>query len=202
MNHKTYLAFYKAWNNKFADITDRVIGVWTNGPYSHVEYIVFDENKGHYIMCSALGTCNCVRCKKHEFNTLIYDYIEVEIENPNRVVEFFELIEGSKYDFKGIILSQIFPLGMDNPNEWFCSESCTKASQLSGIKNKDLWKVKPESISPNDLAYKLGLIETDKKVPFYKNLHLLFKQNLPDIYKPFNIKKVNKVPEDQLPYNY
>ena len=199
MEHKNYLALYKAWNNKFANLADRVIGIWTNGPYSHVEYIVFDENKGYYVMCSALGACNCVRCEKHEFNPLIYDYIEVEVDDPKHIIEFFELIEGSKYDFKGIILSQILPLGMDNPKKWFCSESCTKASQIAAIKNKDLWKVKPESVSPNDLAYRLGLIETDKKVPFYKNLSLLFKHDIPDIYKPFNIKKVNSTPKGALP---
>jgi len=200
MARKTYLAFYKAWNNKGNDLQDRIIGVWTNGPYSHVEFIVYDNTTGKYLMCSALGSCNCVRCKKHKFNTDVYDYIEVSLEKPQRVIEFFELISGSKYDYKGIILSQIFPLGMDNPDEWFCSESCTKASQLAGINNKSIWKVKPESMSPNDLAYELGLIETDKKVPFYKNLNLLFKKELPDIYKPFNITKVNKLLDYELPF--
>ena len=197
--NRVFLAFYKAWNNQFANITDRVIAVWTNGPYSHVEYIVPDGNGG-YLMCSALGSCNCVRCKKHFFNTDIYDYIEVKLGEPKRVKEFFDLISDSKYDFKGIFLSQIFPLGMDNPKEWFCSESCTKASQIAAIDNKDLWRVKPESISPNDLAYRLGIIEKSKKVPFYKNLNLLFKDKLPDIYSPFNIISVNSIKPEDLPY--
>ena len=193
------MAFYKAWNNDNASAEDRIIGVWTKGPYSHVEYIVYDIEDKCYKMCSALGSCNCVRCKKHFFNTDVYDYIEIDLENPNRVIEFFKLIDDSTYDYKGILLSQIFPLGIDNPKEWFCSESCTKASQISAIKNKDLWRVKPESMSPNGLAYALKLIETDKKVPFFKNLKLLFKKDLPDIYSPFNIKTVNKIKKEDLP---
>ena len=199
MKYKTYLAFMKAWNIDKSNLMDRTIGIWTNGPYSHVEFIVYNEEERCYKMCSALGTRDEVRCKKHIFNTRVYDYIEVELRNPERVFEFFDLIINSKYDYKGIILSQIFPLGMDNPNRWFCSESCTKAAQISGIENKELWKVKPESISPNDLAYMLGLLVTDKKVKWYRNLSILNKKNIPDIYKPFNIKKVNNVnPRDFL----
>jgi len=199
MKHKAYLAFYKAWNNKYSTFEDRAIAVWTNGPYSHVEMIIYDEEAGYYKMCSALGNCNCVRCKKHRFNTDLYDYLEIELEEPKRVLEFFDLIKGSKYDYLGIVLSQIFPLGVDNPNEWFCSEVCTKVCQLAAIDDKHLWKSKPESLSPNLLAYRLGLIKRTKKKPFIFNLNLLFKKHLHSIYTPFNIMLVNSVSEDDLP---
>jgi hypothetical protein len=54
-------------------------------------------------------------------------------------------------------------------------------------------------VAPNDLAYMVGAIETDKKVPFYKNIPLLFKDTLPSIYKPFNIKIVRRIPRRYLP---
>jgi len=186
-NYKVYLAFYKAWNNDNSTFQARVIGVWTNGPYSHVELIIFDTETGKATMCSALGTKNTVRCKRHIFNSNIYDYKEINVKSVEHIQRFFKILEGSKYDYKGIFLSQIFPLGIDNPLEWFCSESCTKAIQLGGIDNEVIWKVKPESISPNDLAFMLGLIKTDKKIWFIKNLNLLFKKELSNIYVPFNV---------------
>ena len=187
MKYKTYLAFYKAWNNDSSTFQDRVIGVWTNGPYNHVELVIYDIETKKATMCSALGTKNIVRCKRHIFNTNVYDYKEVKLSNIEHARKFFEIIEGSTYDYKGIFLSQIFPLGMDNPLEWFCSESCTKAIQLGGIDNEVIWKVKPESISPNDLAFMLGLIRTDRKVSWIKNLPLLFKKEINNIYSVFNV---------------
>ena len=187
MKYKTYLAFYKAWNNEASTFQDRVIGVWTNGPYNHVELVMYDTETKEATMCSALGTKNTVRCKRHIFNTNVYDYKEVELLNVEHAQRFFEIIEGSTYDYKGIFLSQIFPLGMDNPLEWFCSESCTKAIQLGGIANEVIWKVKPESIAPNDLAFMVELINTNKKVSWIRNLSLLFKKEISNIYIPFNI---------------
>ena len=187
MKYKNYLAFYKAWNNDYADISDRIIGVWTNGPYSHVELITYNTETGEATMCSALGNENKVRCANHIFNTKIYDYKEINLVNPTHSLKFFDIIKGSKYDFKGIFLSQIFPLGMDNPLEWFCSESCTKAVQIGGINNETIWKVKPESISPNDLAFMVEMISTNKKVSWIKNVSLLFKSGLDNLYIPFNV---------------
>lgn len=187
MKYRTFLAFYKAWNHEATTFRDRVIGVWTNGPYNHVELVIYDNETKEAVMCSALGTENTVRCKKHIFNTNVYDYKEITLHSAEHASKFFEIIEGSTYDYKGIFLSQIFPVGLDNPLEWFCSESCVKAVQIGGIDNEIIWTVKPESVSPNDLAFMVELLKTNKKVSWIKNLSLLFKKDLNSIYAPFNV---------------
>jgi len=189
---KLYLAFYKAWN-KFGDITDRVIAVWTKGPYSHVELIIPDDNSVTGLtMCSALGSENRVRCTSHNIDYDIYDYYPIYVKDKNISLDFFKTIDGSKYDYLGIFMSQIIPLGIDATKKWFCSESCTKATQLSAIDNKKIWLAKPEYIHPNKLAEFVGLLEyPNGKKSLFKLLPYLFDTKIKtkeEYEKMFNCK--------------
>lgn len=172
---KLYIAFYKAWN-KYGDITDRTIAVWTKGPYSHTELIIPNpDSPTGLTMCSALGSENKVRCKEHFINYEIFDYYPIYVRDKEIAIEFFNTIKNAEYDYLGIIMSQIIPLGMDSNKKWFCSESCTKATQLSGIDNKSIWLAKPEYIHPNKLAQFVGLLEyPNGKHNLFKLLPLLF----------------------------
>ena len=134
------LAFYKAKG----DWKDKLIRLWTKGPYSHVEII--DEDGYMY---SSSPRDKGVRKKAHEFNPDKWDYVEVEI-NPGLLKNFFEETKGEHYDLAGI-LGFVIPV-KDRTNRWFCSEWCSNVLKISG--HKAMWKQEPSKISPNRL-YKL-----------------------------------------------
>jgi len=155
---KVLVAFYKA-NNPFANWIDKLIAWWTRGPYCHSEIVIEDKTSPTgYRMYSSLGTEGGVRIKPHVIDTELWDYVEVTVYDKQRIISFYEMILGSKYDWTGIIFSQIVRLGVDNQKRWFCSESNTKALQIAGCTNKNVWLLKPEMTHPNKLAKALGLL--------------------------------------------
>jgi len=191
---KVYLAFQKAWNNKNSSFLSRIIAYWTMGPYSHVEIVFKDEEEcGGWVMCSSLGTEGGVRCKPHIIDTNLYDYKELKVISSAYIKKFFkQLIKNrTSYDFLAIVLSQLIKLGIDKNNKWFCSEAVARALQISCSDIEDLWYVKTEQLSPNDLARIVGLIEYKNK-PTRPSFICLLKNNMEDIYKPFGITKINK----------
>jgi hypothetical protein len=135
------LAFYKAHQG---NLTDKVISWWTNGKYSHVELIIDD------MMYSTSPRDRCVRVKKHKFDKNVWDYIEINNVDEAKIIEFFEMTKGQRYDWLGI-LGFVVPL-KDRTNDWFCSEWCSNALKIAGCKK--LWKQEPSKISPNKL-YKI-----------------------------------------------
>jgi len=137
------VAFYKA-NQPYADWTDRLIAFYTKGKYSHTELIIDD------FMYSTSPRDGKVRKKKHIYCENIWDYVEVKNIEKEKILEFFELTKGQKYDYIGI-LGFVIPF-KDRSNEWFCSEWVSNALKIAGYKN--LWTKEPSKISPNHL-YKL-----------------------------------------------
>ena len=125
------LAFYKGKGDFF----DKLIRIWTNSPYSHVEIII------NGIWYSASPRDGRVRAKKIDPNPSHWDFIEIPSKNAENMVKFIESQLGKKYDWLGILLSQIIPLGEENPNRWFCSEICSAAVKKGGkkLKNHPQW---------------------------------------------------------------
>ena len=58
---------------------------------------------------------------------------------------------GSKYDWLGILLAQVFRFGRQHKERWFCSEFCTAALQQLGIATN----VKPYHQNPGSLFHLL-----------------------------------------------
>ena len=137
------LAFYKAFNNPNARWDDKLIAFYTKGKYSHVELII----NGY--MYSSSPRDGRVRKTQHTTDNKSWDYVEIEIKEAN-VIDFFNMTQGNKYDWLGI-LGFIIPI-KDRTNEWFCSEWVSNALKISGCEK--LWKLEPSKISPNRL-YKI-----------------------------------------------
>jgi hypothetical protein len=154
------IAFYKGNSDSsfISRVKDFLIRKWTKGPYSHCE-IVLEEN-----WYSADSRNNIVR-KESESNINPqdkWDYLKFLIseESSEQLKTFFEKEEGKKYDWKGIIFSQILPLKKHDHDKWFCSELCVHL--LSNI--DFFFKESPEAISPNRLYDLLKFSREEKSV--------------------------------------
>ncbi len=144
---KIKIAFYKA-NNPNANWKDKLIAWWTNGPYSHVEY-VYEENN-ELIQCSASPRDGIVRCKTHKYDPNKWDYIDIYVSDKNYKVakQFFKSIEGMKYDWLGI-LGFVVPIFRDRDSMWFCSETITNLMKIFGYRT--FWTIDPSETDPNKL---------------------------------------------------
>lgn len=127
---KVRIAFYKAKGN----YVDKAIRIWTNSPYSHCE-IVIDKN-----WYSSSPRDNGVRFKQIEPEIDSWDYVEVDI-NIDRLNKVYEEHKNQGYDYLGIALCMILPLGRNSKKKMFCSEFIAMVLGLD----------KPEMYSPDDL---------------------------------------------------
>ena len=134
------VAFYKA-HGPYAQWDDKLIAFFTKGPYSHVE-IVIDG-----FQYSAFAPDKGVRKKPHIVNDKVWDYIELNNINKQKILEFFEMTNGEKYDWLAVF-GFVIPF-KDRSNKWECSEWCSNALKISGCRK--LWKQEPSKISPNRL---------------------------------------------------
>lgn len=110
-----YICFHKPRN-----LVGHLIAIWTVGKYSHCEFIF--NNKVY--LANPGGVREQPFIRKGNF-----DIYEVSaLVNIDKVMEFFEMTKGSRYDYKGIIESQLFFAGNGhNLDEFFCSEWCLNA---------------------------------------------------------------------------
>ncbi len=142
--YKVTIAFYKV-NQPSADWQDKLIGWWTNGPYSHVEIIVDGKMYSSSPRDGKIRERDAI-LDDHER----WDYVTVYVSNKKNFYKFFEQVNGNKYDWAGI-LGFIIPF-RDSENKYFCSEFVTRALQFMGYSN--LYSIKAGITSPNRL-YKL-----------------------------------------------
>ena len=157
---------YVAFSKKKKTIIDYGIARWTVGQYVHVELVLNGESY------SSSAPDGGVRKKYISYeNRSWWDVYEVkgeyDIEN---VRKFFELTNGSKYDFKGILLAQfLFPANKEDSTKFFCSEWVEIALRLTLGQRKTLYFwLKGYKFSPNRLftyLRKYDIIETcDERV--------------------------------------
>ena len=137
------VAFYKA-HGPYAQWDDKLIAWWTNGSYSHVEIVIDNYQYSSYQPDGG------VRKKEHIVDDKVWNYIEIDNIDEQKILEFFEMTKGEKYDWLAIF-GFVIPF-KDRSNEWECSEWCSNALKISGCKK--LWKHEPSKLSPNKL-YKI-----------------------------------------------
>lgn len=130
------LAFYKAKGNW----VDLLIRVFTNSKYSHVEIV---HNKDWYSSSPRDGG---VRVKQIVDDGNSWDLVEVDIDK-ERLYQKYREYRGRGYDFKGILLSNILPIGWHSKNKATCSEFVADV----------LGYAKPAKYSPQDIVDKLKL---------------------------------------------
>lgn len=148
MKNKIYIVFYKD-NFKW---WSRLIKWWTNSKYSHCEIYTNGQLIG-------ISTEQNVRIKEQPLNANKWDIFELKNIKSKDVMKFFNKTKGKKYDWKGILLSQIFNFKRDNREKYTCSEWCTELidSKLDIIIPKRYISITPQDLY-EILKYK-GLIQ-------------------------------------------
>lgn len=120
------IAFYKAHGGWL----DFLIRLRTRGMYCHSE-LVFSDGFAFSSSQWDGGT----RFKKINFNDGKWDLVELDLtkQEEKRVRLFCIKENGQPYDWKAIVLAQVFNFYNDNPHAWFCSEICTAALQKAPL---------------------------------------------------------------------
>ena len=136
------LAFYKGRG----DWVDRTIRWATRSPYSHVEIVISPPGPpkdGALAMAfSASGRDGGVRAREIRFQPGHWDYQTVGWVDPQTVMALARRTYGARYDWAGLVASQVLHLRRQSPRRWFCSELVATALGLP----------RPQSYSPGDLA--------------------------------------------------
>lgn len=130
----TYLAFYKGKGT----IVDKAIRWWTKSLHSHVELVV----SGMWYSTSPRD--KEVRVKNIHHNPGHWDLVPVGIE-VERFMTIWDNTKGAKYDWLGILLSQVATTNVHSKDRYFCSEWC---AMVMGYKNSNKY-------SPGDLYRKV-----------------------------------------------
>ena len=119
------IAFYKGrgnWKNK-------IIRWWTKSEYSHAELVL--PNEITWISISPLLTGKVSARSIYEVKNLQdWDFLSFELSwrEPVRDYQLEQLnsfiseTNGAKYDWTGMICSQIFPYLIKHRDKWYCSE--------------------------------------------------------------------------------
>lgn len=138
----TVLAFYKARGN----IIDRAIRLATRSPYSHVEILIgcdcIPDGAFSWPAFSASGRDGGVRTKLVTFDDGAWDFIPAPWAREGRIRMAQATQCGLRYDWLGLILSQVLNLRRGSSRRWFCSELAAWALDLPT----------PSALSPGDLA--------------------------------------------------
>ncbi len=135
------IAFYKG-----NDWLDKLIKLWTRGPYSHVELIMND-------MWITSHPSVGIRSRKAPTDLENWDIITIEYDSCDMLqdtfVKYYNDQIGCKYDWKGIFFSQFFKIGYNQDDKWFCSEFVTKLLQVLSI--YEVLDLQPNKIDPSEL---------------------------------------------------
>lgn len=136
------VAFYKAPGNFF----DKLIRLWplSRGKYSHTE-IIFPDG----LWWSSSPRDGGVRYKPISADPKIWDLKRIPTSKSieSEVRGWCNKQLGKRYDWLGILFSQIFPLDIDDKKRYFCSESNVDALKVAGMFNG----VHSNTIDPNKL---------------------------------------------------
>ncbi len=134
------VAFYKNYKDT---VYDRLISLWTKSKYTHVELIV------EGVWYSASPRDGGVRSKGITANLEHWDCVEIALHpyDVEKIVDFFNREQGKKYDWCGIVCSQVIPMKIHHPSKWFCSEIVSHALKLAGVRlSKDNQTYTPISL--------------------------------------------------------
>ncbi len=107
------LAFYKGEG----DWVDKVVRWWTKSQYSHVEVVVGDT---WYSSSPRDGGVRSMQLE--DYNAEHWAILGYPGVSASDVFDLFRKTKGSKYDFIGILFSQVLPIGLNSITKWYCSE--------------------------------------------------------------------------------
>lgn len=145
---------------------EKLIRLWTSSPYAHCE---FGRSDGLYHSNDRF----CFVSRTHTLEIDPLDWEICEIELPSEIIDRVERRQlrknGTKYDWIGIVFSQIFRLGYHDKKRWFCSKS-----------------------NADDLAYAYRLMLRSKKeqYDFYVKRFSIFGETSPQDFSPKQLYSV------------
>lgn len=111
------IVFYEA---KYGNWLDKFISFWTRGKYSHCELYFEDMD----ICFSSSSRDKGTRYKRININNGKWDIIKLNISDEEKYFNRTKAFIDKKYDWIGIIFTQLFPLNRQDKDKWFCSEIC------------------------------------------------------------------------------
>lgn len=91
---------------------------------------------------SSSGRDGGVRIKHIAFDLELWEFVPVTWVDPRRVFRAIKSETGLRYDYAGLIFSQLLNLRRGSPSRWFCSELIASVLDLPF----------PSALSPGDLA--------------------------------------------------
>ena len=120
------LAFYRGEGRLF----DRLIRWWTESEYSHCEIVLSRKGDEAVLFSASPRDGGVRRCER----TLVperWDVVRFKCRLPPLDLALLMREEdGAKYDWLGIIWSQVFARGWQSRKRWFCSEICGHAAGI------------------------------------------------------------------------
>ena len=143
------IAFYKARGRR----RDRLIRKWTRSPYSHVEILLTD---GKSMIGINPPVKNMVKKSFPTERALGKDWelvnISIEKEEEERLMEFISRTMGNKYDWIGMLLSNLIPFKVKQKNKWYCSEWVLEALVYAQIlSTREVSPYSYRGVSPGEL---------------------------------------------------
>ena len=139
------IIFYK---NK-GEPLDILIRLITNGKYSHCELIFSDG-----VCFSSSPRDGGVRFSNIALKDNHWDYLELEVDDEEKIYNWCKQYVGQKYDWLGAI-SCVYPIVQGAKNRWFCSEICIKCLIDNNIIDEDLLPVKSSPSTLYDILVSL-----------------------------------------------
>lgn len=160
------IAFYKGHGNWM----DFLIRLKTRGMYSHTELIFCDG-----FSFSSSQWDGGTRFKKIKYDDFHWVLIEIPLSNEEekKIRKFCEQQNNKPYDWKAIILAQIFNFYDQSAGKWFCSEICTKALQQIKLL-VGAFMVSPQKMYEMLLDEELVLNRAQLKLRYEKNKRQYF----------------------------
>ena len=126
---KIKVAFYKGKGN----FINGIVRWWTKSVYSHAEIVLPDG-------ITWIGISPFLKSKVASRKKIIIDYsewdfvdINVNQEQLDIIMEFFEYTEGHGYDWIGMLLSQFLPCKIKHKKRWYCSEWIAYALRIACV---------------------------------------------------------------------
>lgn len=111
-----HIVFYKGPGT----IAEHLIRLWTKSPYSHSE---FGRSDGLYHSNDRFRFVSRTEMINIHPNEWEICKLTLPVEIINRVEKRQLKKNGTKYDWMGIVFSQVFRLGLHDSRRWFCSKS-------------------------------------------------------------------------------
>lgn len=128
------IAFYKGKGN----LLNKIVRLWTKSIYSHAELVLDDKETWISIspkLCSKIESTIPLLIDHTQ-----WDIIELEVneEQYQTILEFYEETAGCGYDWIGMLCSQFLPFRIKTKNRWYCSEWIAYALRIACIID---WKI-------------------------------------------------------------